>query len=275
MNQLLASTTLSKMNFLGSCLGRKRNISHGHKRGKTRFPNTAQLYRKQHEKDGKSGKSTSWWLRGSRKSSGHQKYSSEKCRREASPAGVANIDLEDPQPEVNRTESSSSAPEIDRNDRTELTENIHSVFKRNESTNLPPDSVDVPEFILDIVVSNAEGERHFRRLLLDLKSQFNIMADDVQKHMNAPLQPYKGEPIFIRWETDITLLGQVEAQWKIIGRNKEYKTTFVVIKTDVFDMLLGQPSIIENQLYRSYPELAGPLRRSLQCARRQQQQQAM
>jgi hypothetical protein len=179
---------------------------------------------------------------------------------------VANVHLEDPQPKVNRTASRLSVPEIDRNDRTELTESIHSIFKKNESTNPPPDSVAVPEFILDIEVSSAEGEPHFQRLLLDLKSQFNIMADDVQKRINAPLQPYKGEPIFLRWETDITPLGQVEAQWKVMGRGKEYKTTFVVIKTDVFDMLLGQPSIIENQLYRSYPELAGPLRRSRQCA---------
>jgi len=173
---------------------------------------------------------------------------------------VVNVDLEDPQQEVNQTESSFSVPSIDQNDRTELTENIHSILRRDESTTNP---VDLPEFILDILVSNVEGERHFRRLLLDLKSQFNVMADDVQKHMNAPLQPYNGDRIFLRWQTDIKPLGQVEAQWKIVGRSKEYKTTFVVIKTDVFDMLLGQPSIIENQLYRGYPELAGPLRRSL------------
>jgi hypothetical protein len=173
---------------------------------------------------------------------------------------VVNVDLEDPQQEVNQTESSFSVPSIDQNDRTELTENIHSILRRDESTTNP---VDLPEFILDILVSNVEGERHFRRLLLDLKSQFNVMADDVQKHMNAPLQPYNGDPIFLGWQTDIKPLGQVEAQWKIVGRSKEYKTTFVVIKTDVFDMLLGQPSIIENQLYRGYPELAGPLRRSL------------
>ncbi|KAN0066952.1 hypothetical protein V8E54_014876 [Elaphomyces granulatus] len=245
------------MNFLGPCLGRRTDTSHRRRSGKSRFTNTIGKW--QHERDGKSGKSTSWWPRRAQKRSKHQKYLSEKSC-ETSPPRVANVDLEDPHQEVNQTESRFSVPSIDQDDRTELTENIHSILRRDESTTNP---VDLPEFILDILVSNVEGERHFRRLLLDLKSQFNVMADDVQKHMNAPLQPYNGDPIFLRWQTDIKPLGQVEAQWKIVGRSKEYKTTFVVIKTDVFDMLLGQPSIIENQLYRGYPELAGPLRRSL------------
>lgn len=120
------------------------------------FQNTGPMASQATQRDRKS---TSWWLRG------FQKRTSK---------GV-NVDLEDPQPEANRTASRLSVSEIDRIDRTELTENIHSILK-NESTKPPPDSVDIPEFILDIVVFNVEDKRRFRRLLLDLKSQFNIMA---------------------------------------------------------------------------------------------------
>ncbi|KAK2768736.1 hypothetical protein FQN54_000592 [Arachnomyces sp. PD_36] len=103
-----------------------------------------------------------------------------------------------------------------------------------------------PGFILDILL-HSNGSYSRRRAKMDTGAMGNLIAKralsglDVvcSEYMGLPLQPIGPE---------LKPSEQVELEWSVVGREKNYTTTFCVIPDSLagFDILLGENWIIEN-----------------------------
>lgn len=110
--------------------------------------------------------------------------------------------------------------------------------------------------IEDIVLFATDSTPKTRRLLLDLQTEVNVMADEVQRQLKLNMAPYVGEIIHLPNRHDVKPIGEITARWKILGTKKIYTTPFLVIRNSYFDVMLGEPYIKEHELAKEEPRIA-------------------
>ncbi|KAH0548230.1 hypothetical protein GP486_008059 [Trichoglossum hirsutum] len=114
-----------------------------------------------------------------------------------------------------------------------------------------------PQTIVDVAIrgSKDKGRLLFRRAILDSGSYVNFMAGDVQRRLDTEMQPYVGSSEKL-WQKEVEPLGRVEVEWRFVGHSqKTYRTPFLVIEAEDFDLLLGGPLIKEHQLNKAVAAL--------------------
>ncbi|PWY93055.1 hypothetical protein BO94DRAFT_554622 [Aspergillus sclerotioniger CBS 115572] len=101
-----------------------------------------------------------------------------------------------------------------------------------------------------------------RRMMLSFYSDVNIMSDEVSRKLDTDLEPYYGEPIPVVGHPDRNPLGTVKARWTFCGRAKPYRTFFYVVSNVEYDLLIGRPSMRQQELYKADPNIAKRLNAS-------------
>jgi hypothetical protein len=110
--------------------------------------------------------------------------------------------------------------------------------------------------IEDIVLFATDSTPKTRRLLLNLQTEVNVMADDVQRQLKINMAPYYGKIIHLPGRHDVKPVGRIVATWKILGTEKIYTTPFLVIRKSYFDVMLGEPYIKKHELAKEEPRIA-------------------
>ncbi|KAI9861612.1 MAG: hypothetical protein M1813_005222 [Trichoglossum hirsutum] len=107
--------------------------------------------------------------------------------------------------------------------------------------------------IIDVAIRKPKDRTKLlhRRAILDRDTYTNFMAGDVQRALEAEMQPYDGSPARLGNE-DVAPLGRVAVDWHLSRHAQTtYTTTFLVVETEDFDLLLGGPVVKEYQLWRA------------------------
>ncbi|PYH92130.1 hypothetical protein BO71DRAFT_400781 [Aspergillus ellipticus CBS 707.79] len=151
-------------------------------------------------------------------------------------------------------------------DREELTDSLHSMFRAKKNLHHPENyhHLEQCDFIYDIAILTSSNDLLRRRMLVDFETEVNVMDDDIYRRMNVRMQPYYGPAITVLGRSDVKPLGKVQATWSIYGRGKSYSTEFYIIRWASFDVLLGKTSVRELGLYRADPGIATRLRSASQ-----------
>ncbi|PLB46411.1 hypothetical protein P170DRAFT_215670 [Aspergillus steynii IBT 23096] len=169
----------------------------------------------------------------------------------------ASASLQDPRNSIHRAE--------DIEDRAKLTEEIDTIFwEQNKHQNLDSHRhLAQCDFIYDALIftENNQGQIR-RRLVVDFETDVNLMADDVQKHLNIKVDPYTGPTIQLPGQLNVQPIGSVVTRWKLQRGNKIYQTRFLIIENSRSDLLLGRPSVKELALFRVDPEIVARLQAS-------------
>lgn len=158
--------------------------------------------------------------------------------------------------------------ELDRPDRrAELTEMLDSVFSEKDHPQIPPpfDRLEHYDFVYDVRVCASTNNEFQRRMMLSFHMDVNIISDEVYRTLETELQPYDGDPIAVLGCPDRKPLGTVTAQWTFCGRTKPYRTVFYVVPNVEYDLLIGRPSMRQQELYRADPKIATRLNASYRC----------
>ncbi|KAF9892680.1 hypothetical protein FE257_001082 [Aspergillus nanangensis] len=134
----------------------------------------------------------------------------------------------------------------------QLTESLDSMFRDRERLH-PFNAHDLAhrDFIYNVVLPAATGGKIRRRLLLDFKTDVNIMSYSTYQRLGLTADHYDSMvPIQRSGQPEVKPIATVGAQWCLYGDHKSYDTVFYVVRECEFDLLLGRPSVIEHQLYR-------------------------
>jgi hypothetical protein len=110
--------------------------------------------------------------------------------------------------------------------------------------------------IVDIDMVAADSTTISRRLLLDIQTEVNVMADDIRRRLNIKMEPYCGNVIQLPSGRDVKPIGSIIVSWKVLGTEETYTTKFLVIQKSYFDVMLGRPSIEKSGLGNEDSEIA-------------------
>jgi hypothetical protein len=106
------------------------------------------------------------------------------------------------------------------------------------------------EGLIDIGLYGVDGKIVFRRMVIDMGSKVNVMADDVRCDLGIEMDKYTGPAIRVsRWR-EVEPIGLVEASWRFREYTKVYKTMFLVMKTKNYDVLLGEQFVNKFQIFK-------------------------
>jgi hypothetical protein len=107
------------------------------------------------------------------------------------------------------------------------------------------------DFIYDILVYTGDGDKILRRLVVDFRTDVNIMSDEVYRWLHMKASAYdEAQSVRLPGRGDEKPLGTVAVQWSLVGDSSIYHTRFYVVKGWHTDLVLGRPSVKELQLYR-------------------------
>jgi hypothetical protein len=106
-------------------------------------------------------------------------------------------------------------------------------------------------YIFDIALYRPNGEKLFRRLTVDTGAELNLISHYVCQDLG--IEP---EPKSINDHSNsesvgpAQALGRISVQWQFKGGEKTFNTSFWVLKTEAFDVLIGRTFIEENRLLK-------------------------
>ncbi|KAL4894552.1 hypothetical protein BDV59DRAFT_12673 [Aspergillus ambiguus] len=130
----------------------------------------------------------------------------------------------------------------------QLTESLDVMFAQRPISGCRAADVD---FIYDILIFTAVGGKIRRRLVVDFRTDINVMSDSVYKRLNMIAGTYeKPLSITLPGRGEVKSIGTVVVQWCLYGDSKIYQTKFYVVRGWHTDLVLGRPSVREHQLYR-------------------------
>ncbi|RDH27550.1 hypothetical protein BDQ94DRAFT_184506 [Aspergillus welwitschiae] len=82
---------------------------------------------------------------------------------------------------------------------------------------------------------------------------------------NVIIEPYRGAPVPVLGRQDRIPDGIAEVQWSFCGRSKPYRTAFYVVEDVEYDLLIGRPSMRQQELYRVDSPIATRIHESYRC----------
>lgn len=85
---------------------------------------------------------------------------------------------------------------------------------------------------------------------LDTGVEVDLVSNRVANDLDMKMKPYHGED-FMALGGRMRPLGQLTLDWHVIGKEKTYTTTFLVVEAEEFDVLLGDKTIGEITFYNS------------------------
>ncbi|GES65695.1 hypothetical protein ATEIFO6365_0012008700 [Aspergillus terreus] len=135
----------------------------------------------------------------------------------------------------------------------QLTESIDSMFAQRPLSHqvYPGRDLTDSDFIYDILVYTGDGDKILRRLVVDFRTDVNIMSDEVYQWLHMKASAYdEAQSVRLPGRGDEKPLGTVAVQWSLVGDSSIYHTRFYVVKGWHTDLVLGRPSVKELQLYR-------------------------
>lgn len=135
----------------------------------------------------------------------------------------------------------------------QLTESIDSMFAQSPLSHqvYPDRDLADYDFIYDVLVYTASGGKIRRRLVVDFRTDVNIMSDAVYRRLHMKASAYdETQSIRLPGRGDVKPLGTVVVQWSLLGDSSVYHTRFYVVRGWHMDLVLGRPSVKEHQLYR-------------------------
>ncbi|GLA33081.1 hypothetical protein M752DRAFT_277151 [Aspergillus phoenicis ATCC 13157] len=110
------------------------------------------------------------------------------------------------------------------------------------------------------------GKKQLRRcMMLSFHADTNVMSKEAHQRLGTNIKPYRGAPVPVLGLQDRILVGSAEYQWSFCGRSKPYRTAFYVVEDVEYDLLIGRPSMRQQELYRVDPAIAKRLRESYRC----------
>ncbi|GKZ31226.1 hypothetical protein AbraIFM66950_011517 [Aspergillus brasiliensis] len=89
------------------------------------------------------------------------------------------------------------------------------------------------------------------RVSMDTQGEVSIMRRGVFNKLGLPLEPCTESLVPFRQATETTsipTIGKVRADWHFAQGLKSYQTDFYVVENDQFDVLIGQPTILQYRL---------------------------
>ncbi|BCR96723.1 hypothetical protein AAWM_04708 [Aspergillus awamori] len=147
------------------------------------------------------------------------------------------------------------------NDDLLLTESLDSAL--SQEPQLP--ELHHCDFAYDVMAGAPGKEQLRRRMLLSFHADTNVMSKDAHQRLGTNIMPYRGAPVPVLGLQDSIPVGIAEVQWSFCGRSKPYRTAFYVVEDVEYDLLIGRPSMRQQELYRVDPAIAKRLRESYQC----------
>ncbi|GKZ31228.1 hypothetical protein AbraIFM66950_011519 [Aspergillus brasiliensis] len=146
--------------------------------------------------------------------------------------------------------------------REELTESLDSALSQDSQL---CNELDQCDFVYDVMAGPPGKKQLRRRMMLSFHTDTNVMSKETHRRLGASITPYSGTCIQVLGLQDRKPLGIAEVQWSFCGRSKPYRTTFYVVEEVEYDLLIGRPSMREQELYRVDPVIAKRLRESYRC----------
>ncbi|PYH67859.1 uncharacterized protein BO88DRAFT_72156 [Aspergillus vadensis CBS 113365] len=146
--------------------------------------------------------------------------------------------------------------------RAELTESLDSALSQNSQLSKELDQCD---FVYDIM-AGPPGKKQLRRcMLLSFHADTNIISKEAHQRLGTSIEPCPGASVQVLGLGDCKPIGLAEVQWSFCGRSKPYRTTFYIVEGVEYDLLIGRPSMRQQELYRVDPAIAKKLRESYRC----------
>ncbi|KAL2812511.1 hypothetical protein BJX63DRAFT_243960 [Aspergillus granulosus] len=106
-------------------------------------------------------------------------------------------------------------------------------------------------FYYNTILYNPEAAKAiYRRVLLNFTLKYDAISDEIPQVLGLPILPYYGKAVQLHNGKTAKPIGTLHLQWQIYNGKKAYKTKFLVIKDNHFDMLLGRSSIKKYKLWK-------------------------
>ncbi|CAF9904963.1 MAG: hypothetical protein HETSPECPRED_004835 [Heterodermia speciosa] len=111
----------------------------------------------------------------------------------------------------------------------------------SEAASVSSDEADeLTQFKMVIHLPNGGEERRIAKVKVG--SSFDVVSKSVADALGMKMESYDGGDIKPLEET-LRPLGQLMLDWHVMGKGKTYTTTFLVLESDDFDVLLGDETI--------------------------------
>jgi hypothetical protein len=109
-------------------------------------------------------------------------------------------------------------------------------------------------YVANVMVVDVNGTQRFKRATLDSGAEVSMVASDVVEDIGIEIREPSPTESAIRLvfpeEGSIEPLGQVEIEWCFQDGRDVYKSTFWVLDTEDFDILIGGPLISKHKLFK-------------------------
>ncbi|PLB48471.1 hypothetical protein P170DRAFT_212196 [Aspergillus steynii IBT 23096] len=113
------------------------------------------------------------------------------------------------------------------------------------------------DYIYDVIVDNPDQKTRLRRrMLLSFNTEANLMSEEIQQRLRAPVQPVEHPAISGPDQKNYASLGIAKIKWTFIGKPQVFEAAFHVVRDLDADLLLGRPSIQTLSLDQIDPEIA-------------------
>jgi hypothetical protein len=132
---------------------------------------------------------------------------------------------------------------------------------------LPQPDPTYSNFIYDVLIFTEEGKKIRRLLVLDFRTDVNIMSEGVYQKLHMKASSCDPSIVLqVAGMGEVTPLGSVDVEWSLWADSTVYSTRFYVVEGCHFDLLLGRPSVIDCQLSRKDAAVGSRIRSSYQAS---------
>jgi hypothetical protein len=146
----------------------------------------------------------------------------------------------------------------------ERTASLHLNYTRISLPQLDPTYSD---FIYDVLISTKEAKKIRRLLVLDFRTDVNIMSQGVYQRLHTKASSCDPSIVLqVAGMGEVTPLCSVDVEWSLWADSTVYSTRFYVVEGCHFDLLLGRPSVIDHQLSRKDAAVGSRIRSSYQAS---------
>jgi hypothetical protein len=119
------------------------------------------------------------------------------------------------------------------------------------------------DFIYDVLIFTKEGKKVRRLLVLDFRTDVNIMSKGVYQRLHTKVSSCDPSIVLqVAVMGKVIPLGSVDVEWSLWADSTVYSTRFYVVEGCRFDLLLGRPSVIDHQLSRKDRAVGSRIRSS-------------
>ncbi|KAL3251036.1 hypothetical protein ABHI18_010864 [Aspergillus niger] len=157
------------------------------------------------------------------------------------------------------------------------------------------------DFAYDVMAGPPGKSQIRRRMILSFRTDTNFMSTEAHERLGTSIKPYYGAPVSVLRrpdripveiaeeetherlgtriepnhgahvpDVDLELqdgipIGIAEVLWSFCGRSKPYRTAFYVVEDVGCDLIIGRPSMRQQELYEVDPPIATRLLKSCRC----------